>query len=51
QTQQLSVQAGEAAMLEFRASPQQRPIFGGDKTYAYNARVQSPAGDAQNLSG
>ena len=51
QTQQLSVQAGEAAMLEFRASPQQRPIFGGEKTYAYNARVQTPAGDAQNLSG
>ena len=51
QTQQLSVSAGEAAMLEFRASPQQRPIFGGEKTYAYNARVQSPAGDAQNLSG
>ena len=51
QTQQLSVQAGEAAMLEFRAAPQKRPLFGGEKTYAYNARVQSPAGDAQNLTG
>jgi hypothetical protein len=51
QAQQLSVPVGEAAMLEFRASPRQRPFFGGERSYAYAARVQSPAGDAQNLSG
>ena len=38
-------------MLEFRASPRQRPFFGGERSYAYTARVQSPAGDAQNLNG
>lgn len=51
QTQQLSVPMGEASMLEFRASPRQRPFFGGERSYAYTARVQSPAGDAQNLNG
>lgn len=51
QTQELSVPVGEATMLEFRASPRQRPLFGGERSYAYTARVQSPAGDAQNLSG
>jgi len=45
------VPVGEATMLEFSASPRQRPLFGGERSYAYTARVQSPAGDAQNLSG
>jgi hypothetical protein len=51
QAQELSVPMGEATMLEFRASPRQRPFFGGERSYAYTARVQSLAGDAKNLSG
>jgi hypothetical protein len=51
ETQELRVAEGEATMLEFSASPRQRPFFGGERSYAYTARVQSPAGDAQNLSG
>lgn len=51
QAQQVSVPVGEAAMLEFRAAPRQRPFLGGERSYAYSARVQSSAGDIRNLSG
>lgn len=51
QIQELRVPAGQASMLEFRAVPRSRPLFGGERSYAYTARVQSADAETQNLSG
>ncbi len=50
-TQELNVPPGQAAAAEFRASPRQRPLFGGDKSYPFTAKVRSAGGQSQNLSG
>ncbi len=50
-TQELRVPAGGTAAADFRASPRSRPLFGGQKTYPFSARVQSADQRTQSLSG
>lgn len=49
--QELRVPAGQVRVAEFRASPQQRPLFGGEKTYPFTTRVQAADLETQNLTG
>lgn len=50
-TQELSVPPGEVAMAEFSAKPRNRPLFGGEVSFPFTARVQSADAQVQNLSG
>jgi uncharacterized membrane protein len=46
--QEMHVPPGEVAVAEFRASPRNRPLFGGDVTFPFTARVQSADMAVQN---
>jgi hypothetical protein len=50
-SQELRVPPGEVGLLEFRASPRQRPLLGGEKAYPFTTRVESAEKETQNLSG
>jgi hypothetical protein len=50
-TQELHVPPGELAMAEFSAKPRNRPLFGGEVSFPFTARVQSADAQVQNLSG
>ena len=50
-SQELRVPAGELAMAEFSAKPRSQPIFGGEVSFPFTARVQSADMAVQNHSG
>jgi hypothetical protein len=49
--QELRIAPGEVAMAEFSARPRSRPLFGGERTWPFTARVQAAEGEARNLKG
>ena len=49
--QELRVPAGGTAAAEFRASPRNRLLFGGEKSHHFTARVESAERQTQTLSG
>jgi hypothetical protein len=49
--QELRIAPGEVAMAEFSARPRSRPLFGGERTWPFTARVQAAQGEARNLNG
>ncbi|MEJ2211927.1 MAG: hypothetical protein P8129_23240 [Anaerolineae bacterium] len=49
--QDLRIAPGEVAMAEFSARPRSRPLFGGERTWPFTARVQAAEGEARNLNG
>jgi hypothetical protein len=50
-SQELRVPPGEVAMAEFRASPRNRPLFGGEVSFPFTARVQSADMAVRNHNG
>jgi hypothetical protein len=50
-SQELRVPPGEVAFAEFRATPRNRPFFGGEVTFPFTARVQSADLAVQNHNG
>lgn len=49
--QELRIAPGDVAMAEFSARPRSWPLFGGERTWPFTARVQAAEGEARNLSG
>jgi hypothetical protein len=49
--QQVQVPAGQAAMVEFQASPRKRPFLGGEFTLPFTTRIESTDREAQHLRG
>ena len=50
-SQELRVPPGEVAMAEFSAKPKSRPLFGGEVSFPFTARVQAAEGERRNLNG
>jgi hypothetical protein len=49
--QELRAPPGEVAMAEFRAAPRNRPLFGGEVSFPFTARVQSADMAVENHNG
>jgi hypothetical protein len=50
-TQELRIAPGDVAMAEFSARPRSRPLFGGERTWPFTARVQAAEGETRDLKG
>lgn len=50
-SQQMRVPPGEMRLAEFRATPRNRPFFGGEVSFPFTARVQSADMAVQNHNG
>lgn len=48
---QISLASGETTKLEFTARPTRRPLFGGEKGYAYTVQVQASNEQSHSLEG
>ena len=50
-SREVRVAAGQAAQIEFRASPRNQPLLGGDRSYGYTVQVRAADQRVQRLHG